>query len=273
MNSIGFPQPLAEAAREAKIDRSSAIPYYHQLKEIIRAQVVSGQIRAGARLESEHELCERYGVSRPVVRQALTDLKLEGLLNRRKGLGTFVAPARTSQGLVQTLNGLWEDVHAMGRTLRSDVRQFHVAPADHDIARRLGLSPESPVVELERLRFIDDEPWVYTISHVPQSVAPDLVLQDMTEQSLYLLLRDRYGHQVTRSHRIVEARVADRQLARDLQVSVGDPLLALTTVSYDQDDQPMETFIAFHRADRSRFEVDLTRAGKGVSPGPIVRVL
>lgn len=273
MNSIGFPDRTSEATHEAQVDRSSAIPFYHQLKEIIRAQVMSGQIGAGARLESEHELCKRYGVSRPVVRQALTDLKLEGLLHRRKGLGTFVSPARTSQGLVQTLNGLWEDVHAMGRTLRSEVRQLHVTPADHDVARRLALPPESSVVELERLRFIDDEPWVYTISHVPHGMAPDLAEQDLTEQSLYLLLRDRYGHQVTRSHRIVEARVTDKQLARDLQLSVGDPLLVLTTVSYDQDNVPMETFIAFHRADRSRFEVDLRRAGKGAAPGPIVRVL
>ena len=273
MRFSGIAEPTSAAASTSRIDRSSSIPFYHQLKEILRAQVVHGPMGSGDRLESEHALCERHGVSRTVVRQALADLELEGLLVRRKGLGTFVAATRTSQGLVQSLNGLWEDVHAMGRTLRSEVRRLHVVPADHDVARRLELRPESPVVELERLRFIDGEPWVSTISHVPHSVAPDLTEQDLTEQSLYLLLRDRYDQPIVRSHRMVEARAADSQLARDLQISAGDPVLALTTVSYNKDDVAMETFIAFHRADRSRFEVNLTRADEGTSVGPIIRMV
>ncbi len=266
-------EPEGAAAEPGAVDRASTVPLYHQVKEIIRAQVLSGQVRPGDRIEGEHTLCRRYGVSRPVVRQALADLAVEGLLDRRKGRGTFVAPVRTSQGLVQTLNGLWEDVHAMGRTLRSDVRQLEVVPADLDVARRLGLPEREPVVRVVRLRFVDEEPWVYTVSHVPLRIAPDLTEQDLTEQSLYLLLRDRYGHHVMRSHRVVEARAADEQLARDLQVPAGDPVLSLVTVSYDQADQPVETFVAFHRGDRSSFEVTLRRADSPAGPGPAVQLV
>lgn len=257
----------------AVIDRSSPVPYYHQLKEILRAQVTSGQLQPGDQLDGEHVLCQRYGVSRTVVRQALTDLQREGVLDRRKGRGTFVAPVRTSQSLVQSLNGLWEDVQSMGRTLRSEVRRLEVVPADADVAHRLQLVPETPVVQLERLRFVDGEPWVHTVSHVPEAIAPDLVEQDLTEQSLYHLLRGRYGHEVARSERVVEARSADPTLARDLQVSAGDPVLALVNVSYDQDDVAIETFVAFHRADRSRFEVSLTRSSHGQPVRPIVRLV
>lgn len=73
------------------IDRASPIPIYHQLKSLIRGRIESGHWRPGDRLPTEHELCERYGISRAPVRQALTELTKDGLLRRRAGQGTFVS--------------------------------------------------------------------------------------------------------------------------------------------------------------------------------------
>lgn len=255
------------------IDRSSSVPYYHQLKDILREQVTSGALRPGDKLDGEHELCRRYGVSRPVVRQALAGLHRENVLDRKRGQGTFVAQPRTSQSLVQFVHGLYDDVHAMGRTLHSQVRRMQVEPADAEISQRLRVDAESPVVLLERLRFVDAEPWVYTISYVPFILAPDLVRQDFHEQSLYHFLYDRYGLEIVRSDRVVEAQASDAGLAADLQIAVGDPVLKLTSVSYGADDVPIETFVAYHRADRSRFEVSLTRSATGAPPAPVMRVL
>lgn len=255
------------------IDRSSSTPYYHQLKEILREQVTSGVLRPGDQLDGEHELCRRYGVSRPVVRQALADLHRENVLDRIKGRGTFVAQPRTSQSLVQFVHGLYDDVIAMGRTLRSEVRQFTVEPADADISYRLQVPLDTPVIVLERLRFVDDEPWVYTVSHVPFALAPDLLKQDLTRLSLYHLLQELYGLQIERSDRVVEAQRSDTQLAKDLQIKAGDPVLKLTSVSFAADEVPLETFVAYHRADRSRFEVSLTRSEQGHPPQPVVRLV
>lgn len=261
------------SAPERTIDKSSSVPYYHQLKEILREQVTSGALRPGDRLAGEHELCRRYGVSRPVVRQALAGLHRENVLDRVKGRGTFVATPRTSQSLVQDVHGLHDDVHAMGRTLRSEVRQLVVEPADADISQRLQVAPDAPVVLLERLRFVDDEPWVFTISHVPFALAPELVRQDFAEQSLYHLLQEKYGLVIVRSDRVVEAQRADAGLARDLQIPGGDPVLKLTSVGFGADGMPIETFVAYHRADRSRFEVSLARSEKGAPSAPVVRIV
>lgn len=258
---------------ERGIDKSSSVPYYRQLKEILREQVTSGVLRPGDKLDGEHELCRRYGVSRPVVRQALAGLHRENLLDRIRGQGTFVAEPRTSQSLVQFVHGLYDDVQAMGRTLRSDVRRMVVEPADADVSHRLRVHPETPVVLLERLRFVDGEPWVYTISHVPFTLAPDLVREDFHEQSLYHFLHDTYGLEIVRSDRVVEAQRSDASLAGDLQIPVGDPVLKLTSVSYGADDMPIETFVAYHRADRSCFEVSLTRSEVGAPPAPVVRIV
>lgn len=261
--------PAPPPAPARTIDRGSPLPFYHQLKDIIRARVSSGELRAGDRLEGEHVLCERYGVSRTVVRQALSDLHRENVLDKQKGRGTFVAHERTSQSLVRSLNGLYDDIRSLGRTLRSDVRSLVVAPAGTDVAARLEVPAGTPVVVVERLRFVDDEPWVFTVSHVPLSLAPDLTDQDLREDSLYRLLRERYGQEIVRSNRVVEAHGSDARLARDLQIGATDPVLKLTGINYGLQGTPVETFVAFHRADRCRFEVSLSRSDQN-DPGRLL---
>jgi GntR family transcriptional regulator len=160
----------------------------------------------------------------------------------------------------------------MGRTLRSVVRTLKVAAAEPDVAGRLEIPAGTAVVVTERLRFVDDEPWVYTTSHVPAALAPDLVDQDLRHQSLYGLLERRYGLRLARSRRGVEAHTASTQLARDLAIPRHAPVLKLTNVTYDPGNRPIETFVAYHRGDRSRFEVDRERAVDGRA-APLVRVL
>jgi GntR family transcriptional regulator len=255
------------------IDKESAVPFYRQLKDILRADIELRNLRPGDRLPGDHELCERYGVSRPVVRQALSELQYEGVLERIKGRGTFVVPQLTSQSLVQSLTGLHEDVAALGRTLRSEVRKLRVTGASGDVAARLEVPEGTAVVEIERLRFVDQEPWVYAISHVPAALAPDLVDQDLREQSLYALLERRYGLRLVRSRRAVEARSASPALARDLGIARHAPVLKLTNVSVGADNRPVETFVAYHRGDRSRFEVEVERTAGGRAVPPLVRVI
>lgn len=241
------------------IDRNAGLPLYHQLKEILRERVRSGLLRPGQQLPGEHDLCQVYGVSRTVVRQALSDLNVENVIERRKGRGTFVSPHRVAQGLVQHLGGLHDDIRALGRALRSEVRRLTIELADSEVAGRLQIAVRTPVVVLERLRFVDREPWVFTISHLPVALVPDLVTLDLRKQSLYRVLRERYGIILASSDRSVEARTADLALATALQITEGDPTLTLTSISYDESGHAVETFVAFHRADRSRFQVHLTR--------------
>src|ERR1035437_4333614 len=108
---------------QGKIDRSSPVPFYYQVKQLLVADLESRALSPGDRLSGDHELCDTYGVSRTVVRQALSELETEGIIERLKGRGTFVAPPKTTEGLVQTLTGLYEDVAARGAQLRSDVRR------------------------------------------------------------------------------------------------------------------------------------------------------
>lgn len=256
----------------SRIDRASPLPFYHQLKQILLAELRERDLAPGDRLPGDHELCATYDVSRTVVRQALAELETEGVIERVKGRGTFVAPQKTAQRLVQSLTGLYEDVAARGSHLRSEVRRQELVPADEQIAAELGVAAGASVVVVERLRFVDDEPWVLATTYLPVDVAPGLVDDDLTDQSLYALLETRYGVRLTHGRRGVEAAVASTTLARALGVAAGDPVLVLRSTSY-AGDRPVEMFVAYHRGDRSRFEVTLSRTSPSdAPPEPLMRV-
>lgn len=241
----------------AGIDRASPLPLYFQLKQIL-VQDVARRV-PGDLLPGDHALCETYGVSRTVVRQALTELEFEGVIERVKGKGTYVAHPRTSERLVQSLTGLYEDVAARGGHLRSEVRRLEVVEAGAGLAAELAVEPGAPVVLLERLRLVDEEPWALSVSHLPHDLVPGIEHEDLSDQSLYALLERRFAVRLARGRRSVGAVLATKPLSQALGVAVGAPVLELRSLSVDADDRPVETFVAHHRGDRSRFDVDLVR--------------
>ncbi len=249
--------------RAQELDRDSALPLYHQVKQLLLSRMRAEDLAPGARVPGDHELSRTLQVSRGVVRQALAELEDEGLIERVKGRGTFVAPPRTSEHLVARLTGLHAEMTARGSRVTSVVRRLEVVPADDHVAAELGLEVGAPVVVLERLRHVDGEPWVLTTTHLPADVVPGLVDEDFTEQSLHALL-ERRGVRLTHGRRGVEAVAASDGTAGLLGLAVGSPLLQLRSTTWS-DDRPVEVFVALHRGDRTRFEVDLERDQSGAA--------
>ncbi|HEY4687712.1 MAG TPA: GntR family transcriptional regulator [Anaerolineae bacterium] len=252
------------------IDRKSHVPFYVQLEEILRTEIERGQLKPGERLPGEFELCQRYDVSRTVVRQALRDLTDEGLIVRDKGKGTFVAEPKISESLVQKLTGFYQDMVDRGFTPITQVLKQEVVPASEKVAGYLGLKPDTSVIEIQRLRFIQDEPIVLVTSFLPYALCPQLAHADLTKRSLYAFLEKEAGLFIARGRRTIEAVPASESEARLLLVERGAPLIKLDSVSYLSDDTPMEYYRALHRGDRSRFEVELVRTWEqiGVREGP-----
>lgn len=242
-----------------KINFDSPIPFYIQLMDLLRENISSGIWQLGDQLPGEHSLCETYEVSRTVVRQALRELELEGLIYRRKGKGSFVSQPKISGGLAQKLTGFYQDMAERGTPTNSKVLRQVVIPAPVKVAEQLQIEPGTPVVELQRLRFVEGVPLVLVTSFHPAARCPGLENVDFTEQSLYAYLENAYGLVVTSGRRFIEAVVADEDEAELLQVEVGSPLILLDSVSWLEDGTPIEYYHALHRGDRSRLEVALVR--------------
>jgi len=246
----------------AALDRSGPVPLYYQLKEWLEVRIISGEFGPGEQLPGELELCSRFELSRGVVRQALAELRQEGLVSRQRGRGTFVSAPKTAEGLIAGLRGLADDMALRGQRVYSTILLFRETAAGAQVARRLELEPGEPVVELERLRTVDGEPHVLVVTYLPAALVPGLTARDLGgSESLYRVLRQDYGLTIVSSVRRVEAAVADAREAHLLRVRRGDPLLVLRSIGYTTGRRPLDYFIARHRGDRSAFEIELDGGG------------
>jgi len=148
----------------------------------------------------------------------------------------------------------------------TQVLKMVISPADPAVASYLDRDPGTPVVEIERLRFVRGEPIVYVVTYVVSELCPGLIQEDLTRQSLYRVLEQRYGLMIERGRRTIEAVVASEHEATLLQIQKGDPLILLNSVGYLKGRRPVEYYRALHRGDRTRFEVDLVRIREGEKP-------
>ena len=123
-----------------KIDFDSPIPFYIQLMDALRTKIVHGDWKPGDQLPVEYTLCDTFGVSRTVVRQALRELELEGLIYRRKGKGSFVSEPKISGGLAQKLTGFYQDMEERGSRPISKVLKLGVVPATTSVAEHLDIT-------------------------------------------------------------------------------------------------------------------------------------
>jgi DNA-binding GntR family transcriptional regulator len=242
-----------------KINFESHIPYYIQLIDILKEKVQLGIWSPGDQIPGEQDLCELYKVSRTVVRQALRELELEGVITRRKGKGTFIALPKISEGLVQKLTGFYQDMVERGLKPVTKVLHQNVGPASEKVARFLNINLGDQVIDILRLRFINDEPIQMVTTYIPFDICPALATVDLTNRSLYEFLEKECGIFIAKGRRYIEAVLATDTEAELLNIERGSPVLLLDSISFSESDRPIEYYHALHRGDRSRFEVELVR--------------
>jgi GntR family transcriptional regulator len=246
-----------------KINFESRVPYYIQLIGILKEKVQSGAWAPGDQIPGEQDLCELYKVSRTVVRQALRELELEGVIHRRKGKGTFISLPKISEGLVQKLTGFYQDMVERGRKPVTKVLHQNVGPANEKVARFLNINPGDDVIDILRLRFVNEEPILLVTTYIPYKLCPALATVDLTNRSLYEFLETEAGIFIAKGRRYIEAVLANEAEAGLLGIERGAPLIKLDSISYSENGQPIEYYQALHRGDRSRFEVELLRFREG----------
>lgn len=241
------------------IDKTSPVPYYYQLRQLLEQAISSGVLGVDDKIPTEAALCERYDVSRTVVRQALSDLERTGLVSRPKGRGTFVAAPKLSEFVAQTLTSLHEDLSARGERLETTVLRLEVEPVSPHVARMLDLPDSEQIVLLERLRYLRGEPLVVTTAYMPYALCAPILELDMSDRSLFETYERELGFRLYRGKRAIEARAASAEIAEHLGVREGAPVLAFSGVTYIEDGRAIEYFVGVHRGDRSRFETELFR--------------
>lgn len=260
---------------DATIDRASPVPFYFQLAELLEEEIISGRWEPGARVPSENELCSRYGLSRTTIRQALARLEQEGLVSREKGRGTFVSGSRPRSWLIQSTEGLFHDEFLRaGRMVSSRVLRLDRAELPRWASDALAQPSGSVGLIVERVRSVDGLVALYVVNCLP-AFAGEAVAGLEQNESLYQRLADKGGIRVVGGNRSVQAVIAGPKLAQLLEVEAGSALAYIESVSWDENDRPVDCYHAWLRTDRMRLDVQVTaqRTGDAQLPYLISRVL
>lgn len=240
------------------IYRNSPVPLYHQLKEIMREKIRSGEWQPGQLIPSERELCLTYRLSRMTARHAITELVNEGACYAEQGRGTFVSQRKITQQLLR-LTGFTEDIRARGQLPSTQVLSARMGPADERTAERLQVQPGDPVFCLERLRLADGEPLAIERSHIAFAGCDRLVGEDLEHNSLYRLLESQYGVPLLEAEQELEAGLAGPVDAMLLRIALGSAVLYTRRTTFTDRNQPIEYASAVYRGDKYTFFTHLKR--------------
>lgn len=245
------------------LDRSGDVPLHAQVAALLRGYIRTRKLDAGALLPSEAALCERFGVARSVVRQALSALAAEGLIQREAGRPAVVAAPREHRRLVQRSTGLYEQFAQSGVALKTRVLGLAPAEPPAAVAEFFG---SADLLLLERLRHVADAPLAYVRTWLPAAAVPGLRADDLADASLHGVLTRRFGLHPGAGRNQIRAVAADAALAGLLQTAAGTPLLMLEGQGMDQHGRPLEWFSTWHRAEQLVFDVDVSVGHESVQP-------
>ncbi len=241
-----------------KVNKSSPIPLYYQLKDIISELIEDEELKPNDPIPPERELCEYHGVSRMTVNKAIANLVNEGLLYREQGKGTFVAKPKEGYQLSRLLS-FTEDMKAKGLRVDTRMISFQRKAATRKLKKELNLAEKEEVFEIKRLRLVSGEPYAIETAYLPVSICEGLTMEKLDNKSLYDILRSEYGLRMDYAHQTIEAVIVDEYESEILQVAQKSIALMLSRKTYLEGDRPMELTKAVYRGDKYKFEVVLRR--------------
>ena len=238
------------------IDRNSTIPLYYQIKEELLAEIQQGGRKIGELIPSEHQLAEKYKVSRYTAQRAINELVNDGVLSRRQGFGTFVATPK----IEQSLSGFYSFSQALGsQGIPTSTKVISMTKnlSTLDQAKFLAINPGEEVYSLRRIRYANNTPIMIDASIIPAMLTPDLEKIDFENNSLYAVLEQKYGLCVTRAKEMFEPTTTSFEESKFLEVSENSPAILLDRIAYTAHDIPVEYCKSIVAGDKCRFYSEL----------------
>jgi GntR family transcriptional regulator len=231
---------------------------YARIEETIAAEITQGEYRPGDQLPTEDELLQRFQVSRITVRRAIQNLVSRGLLEIRRGLGTFIRSPRIEAELTK-LTGFVEDMNAAGRKATARVISQGVVAASARAAERLQLANGTKVMQIKRVRLAGGIPISFDETYLPLPLGKQIVRNDLRLHPIFSLLEEEYGVPLVEADYELEAVIATKSVADALQVRVGSPIFQIERTSMTTGNHPVDYEVLSYRGDIVRFVTKLLR--------------
>jgi GntR family transcriptional regulator len=231
---------------------------YSRIETVLAGEIADGDLKVGDQLPTEDSLIARFGVSRITVRRAIQNLVSRGLVEIRRGKGTFVAAPRITQELTQ-LSGFVEDMHVLGRKPTARVISKEIVPADATVASHLGLTKGQRVVRIRRVRLADGVPLSFDETYLPLEVGKKIITDNLKVEPIFSLLERKYGVPLIEAAYKLDAVEAEAEVAAALKVKQRSPIFRIERTSYSTGSRPVDYERLHYRGDLIQFVTRLVR--------------
>lgn len=229
-------------------------PRYRSIAAEIGSRIKARTYEPGSLLPSEADLATEFAVTRMTVRQALSGLAAQGLIERRHGHGTMVSPIHLQRQAEQP-NGISAELRLRGVVPGSRVLRLDKVRPPADARADLWIGPRGMAHRLRRLRYADGVLIGLQESLIPVKYAPSLGDIDFNTASLTDVLRDQYGLSATYADLTIQSVGADRAVASALDIESGTPILSSTRVSFLADGRPLERAVGWFLGSRYSYNL------------------
>lgn len=227
--------------------RQNGLPAYKRIQSAILRRLEAGQLRPGDAVNSERELAKIHRVSLMTARHALAGLEREGMVVRRRGAGTFVAPPKIH---FNKLMSYTEQMSGRSLSVSSKLLTLGLIDTEQEIAARLALPSTSQLVKVERLRLGGEEPFAIETCYLSAADFAGLTEKPVDRVSLFSILEHDYGLEIAHADEEVDATTADPHTARLLNIVNGAPVLRIRQVIYSTRGKASIYVLGLYRSDR-----------------------
>ncbi len=234
---------------------ASGLPVYMQIVDTLLERIEQRDLSPGDKMPSERSLAEDFGVNRRTIRQALEVLERRGLVERQRGSGTFVSQPRIERDAAEFFH-FTERIRQRGFAPRSQMLNLERVRPSPTIAVELELSPTAEIYRCHRLRTISDQPILIETFALPAELVPGFENFDVSERSVYELMRTEYGVEVEYARQSLEAVALSQIEAQWLGASPGAPAMLERRLAFDATGRPVDFGTDLYRGDRVRFVTD-----------------
>lgn len=235
-------------------------PLYEQVKEQLSLKIQQGEYLPLSQLPSEHELSELFNVSRITVRQALHKLSQEGVIFKVHGKGTYVSKPKAYQNITQ-LQGFAEAMSHTGHQILNEVLSVEFKEAPIQVAAKLKISVRSKVVEIKRVRLLNNEPVSYELTFLPESIGKQLIQNevDLRSTDIFSAIERDLEIPLGYADLNIDAIQADDELALLLDIDANTPILRVERLTHDAQKQPIDYEFLYFSGENFQYQLRIFR--------------
>lgn len=239
------------------IDKSLQVPLYIQLIDIIKEMINNKELKEGDYLMSERDICKLQNISRMTVNKAIIHLVNEGILERYQGKGTFVSYKRQKL-TYEKMQGFTEIAQGKKLKVKNKILKFKLNKPNKIIKEYLKLKGDNSLIfEIERIRYIDENPTILEKIYIPEYMCPNLNDKLLDNTSLYKLYRENYMHKIQKAKQVINPVVLNKLESNLLNVDLNSLALKIDRVVFTANNKALEYTSSLFITEKHEYEIIL----------------